>query len=104
MSKVVKAVKDVVDVIVDVIEFTAGNLVDVVQYSWSHLTMPILEEVFSWFGIVDEYVLTAKKVSVKLFTGDDDKYRQALTRTVLGNIKNDATDLKFRTKPHKTSP
>lgn len=91
MSFVEDAIKDTVDFIGDALEDIAGAVVDGIQFVWGEITMPILEEVFSWFGIEDEFVVTAKKISVKLFDDTQDNYRDALVRGVLANIKNDAS-------------
>lgn len=91
MSKVIEAAKDIVDSVIDAAEFVAGTIKQAAQDSWNYIAMPILEEVFSWFGVVDEYTLNAKKVSAKLFDDGADVYKTALIRTVLSNSKNDAT-------------
>lgn len=89
MSAVVKAVKKVVSSVFHVIK-------DFVVDVWDNVVMPILEEVFSWFGIEDETVVTVQKVSSKLFDDSDkDPVKAAKSRAILQWMKSDISLWKF---------
>lgn len=91
MSKPLELVRDAADSLITIIEDAWEDLKDVVDKIWDEIAMPILEEVFSWFGIKDENVYSVQKMSIKLLDPSTNVYKAALTRTVLSNIKNDAT-------------
>ena len=89
MSAVVDAVKDIASSVFKVIK-------DFVDAVWSEIVMPILEEVFSWFGIEDETVVTVQKVSSKLFDDNtEDVVKAAKTRAILRWLKSDISLWKF---------
>ena len=89
MSAVVDAVKKVVSAVIDAIE-------EIVSFVWNEIAMPILEEVFSWFGIEDETVVTVQKISSKLFDDNtEDVVKAAKTRAILRWLKSDISLWKF---------
>lgn len=78
---------DLWDWIEDQIEAVKNFVVDV----WDNVVMPILEEVFSWFGIVDYTVVTVQKISNPIFANAvEDGYDAALVKTVLAMGQNGA--------------
>lgn len=87
MSKLVEAIEDAVTWVV---ETTWEAIVDVASFVWNDLAMPLLEEVFSWFGIDDETVVTVSKISSKVFdSNNDDVVKKAKSRAVLYWMKTD---------------
>jgi len=89
-------VSGAVDAVVDAVEGILGAIADFVVAVWSEIVMPILEEVFSWFGIEDETVVTVQKVSSKLFDDNtEDVVKAAKTRAILRWIKSDISLWKF---------
>lgn len=89
MSAVVKFVKKVIGVIVDVVE-------KYVSFIWNEIVMPQLEIVFALLGIEDETVVTVSKVSSKMFDDtNDDVIKAAKTRAVMRWIKSDISLWKF---------
>ena len=74
----------VVDAIVSVVSAVWDAIVDLVEAVWDSIAEPILEEIFSWFGIEDETVVEVDKISQKLM-GDnvDDTVKAAQVKAVL---------------------
>ena len=60
MGFIVDAIEDAVSGVWDAID-------DAVSAAWDDLITPMLEEVFGWFGIVDENITIVNKVSQKIF-------------------------------------
>jgi len=83
---------DVVDAVVDFGEAVIDAVVDALEFVWEEVVVPLAEEVFSWFGIVDEEVVTVQKVSTKLLgaqTGDPIK--RANARAVISWLNEDTS-------------
>ncbi len=81
----------VIDAIGDFLEDLVDAVADFVEAVWDEICMPILEEVFSWFGIEDETVVTVSKISSKVFgENEEDVVRKAFARVVIGMSKNNA--------------
>lgn len=77
MSFVVKAVKGLVDV-----------LVDVVRIVWDVIAEPILEQVFALIGIVGETIVTAQRISVPVFEEyEGDLVKDATVRAIIKKNK-----------------
>jgi len=53
----------VIDFIEEVLTVVWDAFVVIVTVIWDEIVMPILEEVFSWFGIVDEDIVHVQRVS-----------------------------------------
>jgi hypothetical protein len=69
------------------IEQVKNFVVDV----WDNVVMPILEEVFSWFGIVDYTIVTVQKISNPIFADAvDDGYDAAIVKAILAMTQNGA--------------
>lgn len=81
----------VLDAIVDAVSDLIDAIVDVVQAVWNSLVVPILEGVFSIFGIEDETVVSVQKVSIAVL-GDEPNniVKKALSRTVIQMSDNGA--------------
>lgn len=79
----------VIDAIADAFADAIDAVVDVVQTVWDDVVAPALEEIFSWFGIVDETVVITNKTSVLLY-GDEtsDVVQDANTQAVIAMVKN----------------
>ena len=85
MSAVVEAIGDAVEGIVKAV-------VDVVQFVWDEIAMPILEFVFGLFGIEDEDVVHVKSISQLIFTEEQaDLYKKAVLRAALERGKDEST-------------
>jgi len=77
MGSVADAVGDFIGDVIDAI-------VNIVSVIWNQIVMPILEFVFSIFGIVDEEVITVQKTSTLLFGENDvDVVNQASVKAVM---------------------
>jgi len=85
-------VGDVEAAVTDFIEDAWEAVVDIVQIIWDYVCMPILEEIFSWFGIEDETVVSVQKVSTLVF-GDntEDVVHKSIVRAVLKHVKTDTS-------------
>jgi hypothetical protein len=83
MSGVVEVIEDAFNAVIDAVE-------DLVTEVWDAVLEPILEEVFSWFGIVDETVVTMEHLSSPIFSDNtDDVVDKAIVRAILAKIKTD---------------
>jgi len=79
----VDTIEFVVEVQVGIIE----TVIDVYIEVWQEIVVPILEEIFAWFGIVDETVLFVDRTSVPLFgTNTLDVVQQARTQAALSML------------------
>ena len=86
----------VVDAIVDVVKGVVDAVVSVVEAVWDAVVMPILEEVFSWFGIEDTTVVHVQSSSQYIFANDQDKW---LSNTLVQTVMQNSFGV-FRTEEH----
>ncbi len=80
-------VNSILDTLSDIVDAVAGLVIKI----WQEITVPILETIFSIFGIEDETVVTVQKVSVPVLL--DSKIsleKSAIMNTVIGMQKNGA--------------
>lgn len=76
--------------VVDSIESLISEIWDAIQIIWDDVVMPILEEVFSWFGIEDENILVVGRNCVNLYDlQDTDLFNMAKIDAVIKFTKND---------------
>lgn len=80
----------IVDLVVSIGGAIINAVVDAVKTIWNEVVVPLLEEVFSWFGITDETVVDAKKISTKVFgQNNDDVVQKAKIRAIMMSLKTD---------------
>ena len=83
MSSVVDAIEDLVNSVTEFIE-------DLVKEVWDAVVEPILEEIFSWFGIEDETVVTVQRISAPVFsTYTGNVVEGAIAKAVVAKVKSD---------------
>ena len=81
MSAVIKAIKNVLSSVWDA--FT-----DVVKAVWDAVVEPVLEEIFSWFGIEDETIVNVQRISSRVYgTNTTDVYQAGVSRAVMNKIR-----------------
>lgn len=80
---------DVVEGLISVVGDVIDGVIDVVETIWYDVVVPILEEIFSWFGIEDETVVHVQKVSIPIF-GDsgEDVVHMANVKAVMSMVTN----------------
>ena len=83
MSAVISFIEDVLTAVWDA--FT-----DVVKAVWDAVVEPILEEVFSWFGIEDETIINVQRISSRVYSQNTiDVYEAGVARAVLNMVRNE---------------
>lgn len=84
--------------VLDFFEDLISTIWDAIEAIWDEIVMPILEEVFSWFGIVDEYIVVSSRNCVPLYDYSDadamDLYGRSVVDAVIKFTKDDISFIK----------
>lgn len=70
MSAVVRAMNAVIDPITGIVEAILGTLGDVLETAWKTMFVPVLEFVFSLFGVTDKDVISTEVFTQRIITED----------------------------------
>lgn len=79
----------ITDAVSDIVSGAWDFISDTVASAWNDIVSPLLEEVFGWFGIVDENILIVQKVSVMIHESNEiDVVKQANVKAVMSMVGN----------------